>query len=81
MVDPALDRLVRAKVQARFGGRLKAMVSGGAPLNPEIGLFFIALGVPLLQGYGQTEASPVVSVNPPLRIRIETVGRRSTASR
>jgi long-chain acyl-CoA synthetase len=72
--DLVLDRLVRAKVRARFGGRLKALVSGGAPLNQEVGLFFVALGLPLLQGYGQTESSPVVSVNPPLRNRIETVG-------
>jgi long-chain acyl-CoA synthetase len=69
-----LGLLVRRKVGKRFGGRLKAMVSGGAPLNPEIGKFFLALGVPLLQGYGQTEASPVVSANPPNRIKIETVG-------
>jgi long-chain acyl-CoA synthetase len=74
VVDRVLDRLVRAKVRARFGGRLKAMVSGGAPLNPEIGSFFVALGVNLLQGYGQTEASPVISVNPPGRVKIETVG-------
>jgi len=74
LFDKLLDRLVRAKVRARFGGRLKALVSGGAPLNPEIGLFFLALGVPLLQGYGQTEASPVVSANPPNRIKIHTVG-------
>jgi long-chain acyl-CoA synthetase len=74
LFDRVLDRLVRAKVQSRFGGRLKALVSGGAPLNPEIGLFFLALGVPLLQGYGQTEASPVVSANPPNRIKIHTVG-------
>jgi long-chain acyl-CoA synthetase len=73
-LDALLDRLVRKKVMARFGGRLKALVSGGAPLNPEIGMFFLALGVPLLQGYGQTEASPVVSANPPNRIKIETVG-------
>ncbi|HTZ76359.1 MAG TPA: long-chain fatty acid--CoA ligase [Stellaceae bacterium] len=69
-----LDLAVRRKVRQRFGGRLKAMVSGGAPLNPEIGKFFLALGVPLLQGYGQTEASPVVSANPPNRIKIHTVG-------
>jgi long-chain acyl-CoA synthetase len=69
-----LGILVRRKVKKRFGGRLKAMVSGGAPLNPEIGKFFLALGVPLLQGYGQTEASPVVSANPPNRIKIDTVG-------
>ena len=72
--DRIVERLVRSKVRQRFGGRLKAMVSGGAPLNPEIGLFFIALGVVLLQGYGQTEAAPVVSANPPRRIKIDTVG-------
>jgi long-chain acyl-CoA synthetase len=74
LLDIALDKLVRDKIRARFGGRLKAMVSGGAPLNPEIGRFFIALGVNLLQGYGQTEASPVICANPPLHIKIDTVG-------
>jgi long-chain acyl-CoA synthetase len=73
-LDPVLDRLVRAKMRERFGGRLKAMVSGGAPLNPEIGRFFLALGVRLLQGYGQTEAGPVISCNPPPQIKIDTVG-------
>jgi long-chain acyl-CoA synthetase len=74
LLDPLLDRVVRAKIQQRFGGRLKAMVSGGAPLNPEIGRFFLALGVRLLQGYGQTEAGPVISCNLPGRIKIDTVG-------
>ena len=74
LLDPVLDRLVRAGLRRRFGGRLKAMVSGGAPLNPEIGSFFLALGVILLQGYGQTEAGPVISCNSPARIRIGTVG-------
>ena len=74
LLDLLAEALVRRKVRARFGGRLKAMVSGGAPLNPEIGRFFLALGVRLLQGYGQTEASPVVSANPPKRIKIDTVG-------
>jgi long-chain acyl-CoA synthetase len=72
--DLLLDRLVRAKIRRRFGGRLKAMVSGGAPLNPDIGSFFLALGIDLLQGYGQTEAAPVISCNPPGRIKIDTVG-------
>jgi long-chain acyl-CoA synthetase len=74
LLDPLLDRAVRSKVRDRFGGRLKAMVSGGAPLNPEIGRFFLALGVTLLQGYGQTEAGPVISCNLPARIKIDTVG-------
>lgn len=74
LLDPLLDPIVRAKVRERFGGRLKATVSGGAPLNPEIGRFFLALGVTLLQGYGQTEAGPVVSCNLPARIKIDTVG-------
>jgi long-chain acyl-CoA synthetase len=73
-LEPVLNRLVRTKMRARFGGRLKAMVSGGAPLNPEIGRFFLALGVTLLQGYGQTEAGPVISCNPPTRIKIDSVG-------
>jgi long-chain acyl-CoA synthetase len=74
LVDPLLDRTVRSKLRERFGGRLKAMVSGGAPLNPEIGRFFLALGITLLQGYGQTEAGPVISCNLPARIKIDTVG-------
>jgi long-chain acyl-CoA synthetase len=74
LLDPFLDRLVRAKMRARFGGRLKAMVSGGAPLNPEIGQFFLALGITLLQGYGQTEAGPVITCNLPERIKTDTVG-------
>ena len=72
--DAALDRLVRAKVRDRFGGRLKALISGGAPLNYDIGVFFTALGLKILQGYGQTESAPVVSCNPPSRVKIDTVG-------
>jgi len=72
--DRALETLVRKKVAGRFGGRLKAFVSGGAPLNYDIGVFFLSLGVRLLQGYGQTETAPVVSANPPRKIKIDTVG-------
>jgi long-chain acyl-CoA synthetase len=72
--DMVLDRLVRAKVRRRFGGRLKALVSGGAPLAFEVGLFFTALGMRILQGYGQTEAGPAISCNPPGKVRIESVG-------
>lgn len=72
--DLVLDKLVRDKVRARFGGRLKALVSGGAPLNPDIGIFFTALGLRLLQGYGQTETAPVVSVNRASLVKMHTVG-------
>ncbi len=72
--DLLLDRLVRNKVRARFGGRLKAMVSGGAPLNYDVGMFFAALGVRILQGYGLTETGPVLSCNPPQRVKLKTVG-------
>ncbi len=69
-----LTLLVRRKVEQRFGGRLKAFVSGGAALNPDIGIFFTALGLRILQGYGQTEAAPVISVNLPGKVKMETVG-------
>jgi len=74
LTDKVLDRLVRRTVQQRFGGRIKALVSGGAPLNPDVGLFFHALGLRLLQGYGQTESGPVVSVNRPSLVKMHTVG-------
>jgi long-chain acyl-CoA synthetase len=72
--DAVLDRLVRQKVRERFGGQLVAMVSGGARLDPDLSGFFLALGLPVIQGYGQTEAGPVVSVNPPWANRRHTVG-------
>jgi len=72
--DKVCDVMVRTKVGKRFGGRLKAMISGGAPLNYDVGVFFIALGVRLLQGYGQTEAGPVVSANLATKIKLNTVG-------
>ncbi|NVJ98915.1 MAG: long-chain fatty acid--CoA ligase [Alphaproteobacteria bacterium] len=69
-----LDLTVRRKVKKQFGGRLKALVSGGAPLAPDVGMFFTSLGLPLLQGYGQTESGPIISVNPPAAPKIHTVG-------
>ncbi len=74
LLDAALDVLVRRKVKARFGGRLKFFVSGGAALNAEVGIFFTALGVVMLQGYGQTEAGPVISANPVEGMKIHSVG-------
>lgn len=74
-MDFIVERLLRRKVRQRFGGRMKALVSGGAPLNPEVGLFFHSMGLTVLQGYGQTEAGPVISCNrPAARIKMHTVG-------
>jgi long-chain acyl-CoA synthetase len=70
-----IDKTLRPKFQAFFGGRIKALVSGGAPLNPELGVFFHSLGLTLLQGYGQTESGPVISCNRPRAgIKMSTVG-------
>ena len=66
--------LVRKKINRQLGGKLRAFVSGGAALNPDIGNFFLALNIKILQGYGQTEASPLISANRPENIKIETVG-------
>ncbi|MFV0623890.1 AMP-dependent synthetase/ligase [Sphingomonas sp. ac-8] len=71
----AVRTLFKPKIAKRFGGRMKAMVSGGAPLNPEVGLFFQSIGVTFLQGYGQTEAGPVISCNRPAAgVRMDSVG-------
>jgi long-chain acyl-CoA synthetase len=70
-----LERTLRPKIRQRFGGRMKAMVSGGAPLNPDVGVFFQAMGLTMLQGYGQTEAGPVISCNrPKVGLKMDTVG-------
>jgi len=76
VLDRLLDRMVREKVRQRFGGKIRFFISGGAPLNPEIGEFFTSLGVGIIQGYGQTEASPLISVNSPDWIKLHTVGRK-----
>ena len=75
-LDLVIARLLRPRIRAKFGGRMKAMVSGGAPLNPEIGTFFSAMGLTLLQGYGQTESGPVVSCTRPSGgLKMDTVGQ------
>ncbi len=74
-MDLILEKTLRPKIRARMGGRMKAMVSGGAPLNPDVGVFFEAMGLTMLQGYGQTESGPVISCNrPSAGIRMDTVG-------
>ena len=77
--DQPMNLILKAtllpKISKRFGGRMKAMVSGGAPLNPEVGIFFQSLGLTFLQGYGQTEAAPVISCNrPSAGLKMDTVG-------
>ncbi len=70
-----VDTLFKPKIAKKFGGRMKAMISGGAPLTPEVGVFFQSLGVTFLQGYGQTEAAPVISCNRPgAGVTMDSVG-------
>jgi long-chain acyl-CoA synthetase len=74
-MDGFLALTLRKKIRDKMGRRVKAWVSGGAPLNPEVGVFFQSLGITFLQGYGQTEAGPLISCNrPSVGIRLETVG-------
>ena len=73
-IDFICDALVRKKVKKQFGGNLQAFVSGGGALDQKIGEFLNSIGLPTLQGYGLTEASPVVSCNIPDQIQVETVG-------
>ena len=74
IVNLIVEMLVRKKIKKQFGGNLKAFVSGGGALDKEIGEFLNSVGLPTLQGYGLTEASPVVSCNPIHKIKVETVG-------
>ncbi|SCZ58413.1 AMP-dependent synthetase/ligase [Thiohalomonas denitrificans] len=74
LAGPLLRRLVGRPVLERLGGRLRIAVSGGAALSPELARTFIGLGLDLCQGYGLTEASPVVTFNPPGNNRPESIG-------
>lgn len=74
LINKALNTLVREKVLDRFGGRLKAIIVGGAALNPEVGVFCQALGFSVYQGYGQTESSPTISVSRVNLNKLHSVG-------
>ena len=74
LLNLLLSLLVRRKIKTQFGGNLIAFVSGGGPLDSQIGNTLNALGIKTLQGYGLTETSPVVSCNPLTNIKVETVG-------
>ena len=69
------DRVVYSKIRDGVGGRMRAFISGGAPLSRELAEFFWAVGVPVYQGYGLTETSPVVSANCPSANKVGTVGK------
>ncbi len=68
------DALVLSKIRARFGGEVKFLVSGGAPLNPTTATFFLAIGIPILEGWGLTETTAAAAANKRGRVKIGTVG-------
>ena len=74
LVFKLLDRLVGQKIRDRFGGRMRAIASGGAPLSYEVGSFFEHLGLPILEGYGLSESAPLITANPLYRQKLGTVG-------
>jgi len=75
-VQDKAGKLLFRKIRQKAGfGSIKYFVSGGGPLDPEVGRFFLRFGIKLLQGYGMTETSPITHVNPPNKIKVETVGR------
>ncbi|SDW30647.1 long-chain acyl-CoA synthetase [Marininema mesophilum] len=69
------DRLVYSKVRDRLGGRIRGMVSGGAALNADVNRFFWAMNIPIIEGYGLTETSPIITANPTMKAKVGTVGK------
>jgi long-chain acyl-CoA synthetase len=74
-VDTLLDKLVYTKLRAALGTRMRMMISGGAALSDMLYNFYLNIGVPLYQGYGQTESSPVICANTPKHNKIGTCGK------
>jgi long-chain acyl-CoA synthetase len=69
------DKLVYAKIRSQMGGRLRLLISGAAPLSRELAEFFFSIGIPVYEGYGLTETSPVIAVNHPSAVKLGTVGQ------
>jgi long-chain acyl-CoA synthetase len=68
------DRIVYSKIRAGLGGRIRYFISGGGPLSPDLAKFFWSINLPIMQGYGLTETSPVISANVPKKNKVGTVG-------
>ena len=75
IVYKILDKIVYSKLREIFGSRITKLISGGAPLSKEIALFFVNIGVPIYQGYGLTEFSPVISTNYPNSNKVGSCGK------
>ena len=75
LIDYFLEHMIRNKIKRIFGGKLKTFISGGAALDPDIGNFFLNMGCNILQGYGQTEAGPLISCNSLIENKTLTVGK------
>jgi len=75
ILQPLANMLVLDKIRARTGGRIRFFVSGAAALSPEVGRAFAAFGMPIIEGYGLTEAAPVLCANPYKKLKWGTVGK------
>src|SRR5690242_15096806 len=69
------DKIIYSKIRSQIGGRLRLLISGAAPLSRELAEFFFSIGIPIYEGYGLTETSPVIAVNHPGAVKLGTVGQ------